>query len=439
MVWDWRRQGIIVMSYLDDFVVMAPDCEALQQIHDTVITLTLDRLGWLREPTKGEWELTQCAEVLGLVVDLGMGLLRVPEPKVEALEGLCLRNVCDHRTRRQLAELVGSVTAVSRAALVLHLYLHSVYQLIGHNWRGWNRRVLMDVATCGDIAWIGSNIRLVAGSPLWRPSHVMVFQTDACDTGWGACIPKVGLQARGAFMVDELAWPIHHKEMKAVKLAVEMLGHYVAGWWVEFESDNIMVVVYLCDGGGPDLWMTDVMWRVWLRAVAKGCGVYNVQWIHGSMDNREADWLSHYSNTNNWELSWDIVAELEQQFGGWDVDHFTNNLNAKAPCFNSLFGCPGVEAVDAFTQLWSGMCNLLVLPVLLIAHVLAHLVEAGVMGILVDWWLLLLLVSVWWHGLGHGSDFARRGLSGVFKLGQRHEWLWEAHEVNRSQAQSWRS
>jgi hypothetical protein len=385
-------------------------------------------------------------EVLGLVVDLGMGLLRVLEPKVEALKGLCLRNVCDHWTRRQLAELAGSVTAVSRAAPVLRLYLRSVYWLIGRDWHGWSWRVLMDTATCGDIVWIVHNICLVVGSLLWRPSCVMVFQTDTCNTGWGACIPKVGLQARGAFAADKLAWPIHRKEMKAVELAVETLGHYVAGWWVEFESDNIMVVMYLRNGGGPNLWMTDVVRRVWLRAAAKGCGIYNARWIRGSTDNKEADWLSRYSDTDDWELSWDTVAELERQFGGWDVDRFADNLNAKAPRFNSLFGCPGAEAVDAFTQLWSGVRNLLVPPVPLIARVLAHLVEAGAMGILVvprwtgqDWWPLLLLVSVRRHGLGHGSDFARRGLSGVFEPGRRREWLWEAHEVDGSRAQSWRS
>jgi hypothetical protein len=226
------------------------------------------------------------------------------------------------------------------------------------------------------------------------------------------------------FVADELAWPIHCKEMKVVELAIETLGHYIAGWWVEFESDNVMVVVYLCDGGGPDLWMTDIVWWVWLRAAAEGCGIYNVRWIHGSMDNKEADWLLHYSNTDDWELSWDTVAELEWQFGGWDIDHFADDLNAKAPCFNSLFNCPGVEAVDVFMQLWSGVCNLLVPLVLLIVCVLAHLVEAGVVGVLVvlrwtgqDWWLLLLLVSVRRHGLGHGHNFARCGLSGVFELG----------------------
>ncbi|ELR13538.1 RNAdirected DNA polymerase subfamily protein [Acanthamoeba castellanii str. Neff] len=214
MVRDWRRQGIVVTSYLDDFVVMAPDCEALRRIRDTVITPTLDQLRWLREPTKGEWEPTQCAEVLALVVVRW-----------------------SHTLRRH------------------------------------------------------------------RPLSASTF---------------VSLQARGAFAADKLAWPIHHKEMKPVELAVDTLGHYVAGRWVEFESDNVMVVAYLRDGGGPDPWMTDVVRRVWLRAAAEGCGVYNARWIRGSTDNREADWLSRYSDTDDWELSWDTVAELEQQFGGWD-------------------------------------------------------------------------------------------------------------------------
>lgn len=59
----------------------------------------------------------------------------------------------------------------------------------------------------------------------------------------------------------------------------------------------------------------------------------------------------------------------------WQVDRFVDHLNAKATRFNSLFYVPGSKAVDAFSQDWGGVFNLLVPPVYLIMRVLVHLVE----------------------------------------------------------------
>ncbi len=50
-----------------------------------------------------------------------------------------------------------------------------------------------------------------------------------------------------------------------------------------------MVIVYLHNGSGPNPWMTNIMQWVWMRAAAEGCGIYNMQWIHGSTDNKEAN------------------------------------------------------------------------------------------------------------------------------------------------------
>jgi hypothetical protein len=61
------------MSYIDDFMVMACMKEEACYVHDKFISLMLDVLGWLWEETKGKWEPTQVAKVLGLVVDLKRG------------------------------------------------------------------------------------------------------------------------------------------------------------------------------------------------------------------------------------------------------------------------------------------------------------------------------------------------------------------------------
>ncbi len=53
-----------------------------------MIAPTLDRLGWLRELTKGEWEPTQHAEVLGLIVDLAGGRFKASLEKLCAIKAM---------------------------------------------------------------------------------------------------------------------------------------------------------------------------------------------------------------------------------------------------------------------------------------------------------------------------------------------------------------
>ena len=73
MVHEWRRQGVFMMLYLNDFCMMARTRSKLLPVQDEMIGPLLDRLGWQHEPTKGCWEPMQEAEVLGLIVDLKQG------------------------------------------------------------------------------------------------------------------------------------------------------------------------------------------------------------------------------------------------------------------------------------------------------------------------------------------------------------------------------
>ena len=59
MVHKWRRQGVFVVSYLDNFCVMAWMRSELLWVWDEMIGPLLDRLGWQHELTKGCWEPTQ--------------------------------------------------------------------------------------------------------------------------------------------------------------------------------------------------------------------------------------------------------------------------------------------------------------------------------------------------------------------------------------------
>lgn len=103
MITYWRRQGIFCMAYIDDFVVLAPTWEELLQIRDQIIGPTLSRLGWVREPSKGQWEPVQRAEVLGLDVDLEAGRFVISQQKIAAIQAQIRDILQGVHTKRQIA------------------------------------------------------------------------------------------------------------------------------------------------------------------------------------------------------------------------------------------------------------------------------------------------------------------------------------------------
>jgi hypothetical protein len=113
--------------------------------------------------------------------------------------------------------------------------------------------------------------------PLWRPSCILKVQTDASGRGWGVWIPESQQKAGGMFVGEEKGWPIHRKELHAVKIVVELFGEGMQGRWVEFESDNMVVVTYLRSGGGKDAALVEMVKRIWQGLACFNATVYSAR------------------------------------------------------------------------------------------------------------------------------------------------------------------
>jgi hypothetical protein len=72
-------------------------------------------------------------------------------------------------------------------------------------------------------------------------------------------------------------------------------------------------------------------------------------------DNVRADYLSKIRDVDDFGMSPAVFAQISAAFGPFSVDRFANSKNAKLPRFNAFFWCPGVEAVNAFSQAGVGM------------------------------------------------------------------------------------
>jgi hypothetical protein len=401
----WRKKGIRVVGYIDDFLVMARTKEECLH-HRLIIDTMMKQLGMRREPSKGHWEPTQQAKFLGLILDTKLGLLIVPQEKITVVKELMLEVLQERRTsRRMLAKIAGKLLSFSLAFAPARIYTRSLYKLIDAfhiDKFSWNKKVNLTAQVTQDLTWLVENLVKFNGKAAWIPSHVIRVRTDASQTGWGAeCLSRM---ARGpwtaAWMSRGANNTIARKEMMAVYLALKTFFPLLAGKLIRLEVDNSVVLSYLRNGGGHLEDMTDIVRKIWKILIVNNITIANSEWIP-SQTNVEADLMSRVIDYGDWEISKETFQRITAQFGPFSIDRFANHLNKKAERFNAWHACPGVETVDAFTTLWTGEHNWLVPPFGLIQRTLKHLQESKAGGVIIipvwpsqPWWPMLMDMSI---------------------------------------------
>ncbi len=124
-------------------------------------------------------------------------------------------------------------------------------------------------------------------------------------------------KVRGSFVGWEAEWPIHHKELQAIVLAIETFCPKLCNWWIEVA--NAMAVAYLHDGGRSDAEMMKMVKCVWSALHASGCALYMARWVCGATENQEVDALSWFIDAADWLLHSEMVELLQSVLGEWQV------------------------------------------------------------------------------------------------------------------------
>ena len=114
-----RQQGIRLVQYLDDTLLVAESPEALKA-HLRKAANLLEELGFLLNKRKCVWTPTQRIEFLGFEVDSNTMHLDLPPKKVEKISKECKSvRARGHLTVRRLAHLIGLLTSTIPAVLPL--------------------------------------------------------------------------------------------------------------------------------------------------------------------------------------------------------------------------------------------------------------------------------------------------------------------------------
>jgi len=124
--------------------------------------------------------------------------------------------------------------------------------------------------------------------------------------------------------------------------------------------------------------------------------------------NHLADGLSKFWDSSDYALAEQYFDVLDRRWGPHTIDRFADSRHCRVRSrrFNARFACPGVEAVDAFSQDWGGDNNWVNPPFALVGRVLAHARLCRASWTLIvpiwprrAWWPIL------WPGTGGWADF----------------------------------
>ena len=370
-----RKAGIRCVIHIDDLIVANQDRGCLIQDRQTILWLLM-KLGFTINWDKCILDPKQLLEFLGFLVDtIGMRLV-LPDYKVRKIQEECQRLMTDKMTTvRQLAKLIGKMTAAIRAILPAplnyrYLQCQKNQALLKGN-LSYESTVRLTPACLAELQWWTESIDQWNGKAMISPSPDIAIQlvTDASKKGWGAHCGEVTTQ--GLWDEQEKRLHINVLEMKAVLFALKAFTKDKSSCQVHIKTDNVTTVAHINKMGGTrsqDL--IQVTKEMWEYCMLKTITI-TAEHLPGH-DNVVADWQSReYQDSSNWKLSVPVFQKIVQILGPVTVDMFADRMNAQMPVFYSWKPDPDAAVTDAFSMTWTQVLGYAFPPFCLIGRTLA--------------------------------------------------------------------
>ena len=401
----WRRSGVKIVMYLDDGIGAAAGRENARRA-SCLVRDSLVNAGFVFHIEKSCWEPASIAKWLGFLLDLEEGCVSVLPEKIAALKEK-IATVASAKVvqARQLASITGTLLSMSRGiGPMCRLMTRAMYALIESRVSWCDRLKITSEARYELEFWL-SGLERFRSQPIWRTAaavRVVHVYSDASDTGYGGyTVEHRPYVAQGQWSPEQAKQSSTWRELKAVGMVLESLGHKLSNSRVRWLTDNQNVVRILEVGSRK----CDLQREV-LRVFKLMCQ-YQIHiepsWIPRE-ENQYADYLSRIIDYDDWRLNPIVFSMLDGMFGPHTIDRFADANNTQLIRFNSRYWSPGSEAVDAFTVNWARENNWLCPPIGLIPRVIRHMQACRAQG--------TLIVPMWesapfWPILcPHGSCFA---------------------------------
>lgn len=349
-----RSQGIILVVYLDDFLIMG---QTYKQCQANVLKVKrlLEKLGFVINYSKSNFTPSNECKYLGFIVNSEELSLELTKRKKNNILEILNRLKKDSWYKiRDAAQLLGMLTASWHAMAYGSVYCKRLerqkflaLRLNGNNYEG---KMLIDNLIMEDIDWWKANI--ITGKNLIRRHRFKreIF-SDSSLSGWG-CFCN-GVRTAGFWGNNEKKFHINHLELLAAFFALKCFASDLRGEEILLRLDNTTAIAYVNKTGGIQFpHLSELAREIWLWCEQRD--LFVVASYIPSAENIEADAASRITNIDTeWELSSRVFKEIDSKFGPFTIDLFATRLNTKCRRFCSRYQDPEAAYIDALTSSWS--------------------------------------------------------------------------------------
>ena len=240
-----RRQGMIIFSFLDDFLILAAS-QQLTRFHTTLTRKLLEDLGFKINLDKSSFTPLQRLEFLGVVLDLENLTLSLPEEKIQKI----LHWVEEGRervsfSRRDLESLVGFLNFTAGYLPLGRLYLIPIIVWMNFHTAVESRDLLVPLDKELRSALLPWTFKDSLREPV--PMHLEIpsvdIMTDASGYGWGGVL--IPYQVRGTWCPSVSNLSMNWKELRAIFLTLDYFSDLLQGKTVRVLSDNTTALACL--------------------------------------------------------------------------------------------------------------------------------------------------------------------------------------------------
>ncbi len=371
-----REQGVRILNYLDDWLILAQSQDKLCEHRDWVLS-HLSQLGLRVNWEKSKLSPTQRISFLGMELDSVSQTARLTQERAQSVLN-CL-NTFKSRTAvplKQFQRLLGHMAATAAVTPLGLLHMRPLQHWLHGRiprwaWQCGTHRVQVTTA-CRQTLTPWSDLSFLrAGVPLEQVSRHAVVYTDASTTGWGATFNWLAVS--GVWTGPQLHWHINCLELLAVRLALIRLKSRLRGEHVLVHTDNTATVAYINRQGGLRSRRMSQLARHLVLWSQKHLRSLRAIHIPGLL-NRAADELSRAALPREWRLHPQTVQLMWRRFGPAQVDLFASLETSHCQLFFSL--TEGTLGTDALAHSWPrGLRKYAFPPVSLLAQTLCKIRE----------------------------------------------------------------
>ncbi len=348
-----RLQGIRIMNYIDDWLILAQSHQ-LAVRHRDVVLAHMEKLGLRLNAKKSVLSPLQRTTFLGVIWDSTSMQARLSPARIESILSAVKRiRLGQSLTVRQFQRLLGLMAAASNVIPVGLLHMRPLQWWLrtkGFSLRGNPFRMIKVTRRCLRALVMWKKPWFLSQGPMLGAScRRKTLTTDASLTGWGAILE--GRSGQGLWKDHHLSWHINHLEMLAVFLALKNFLADLRGHHVLVRSDNTSVVSYINHQGcvrSRPLCKLACQILLWSQGKLLSLRATYIPGVH----NIGADILSRQGlRPGEWRLHPEVVELIWKKFGQAQVDLFASRETSHCPLWFSL-AHPAPLGLDAMTQTW---------------------------------------------------------------------------------------